>query len=177
MHPPNPRVSSCRPRKTSWEKRAKCSTVRELCQNQSCAYRILTEKSTHYKVKNVSPNRNLVLEGLFLLSNLGSALWSVCTLHEMLKISWFWKLKIYVQSVFTNPGKKIKTWSYLNAFNSKHRQEGLLKLSHLFSQSFCKYNEFREEIFCFHDKFQESHFNSIFRFSQIYIIVSVGSVI
>lgn len=132
------------------------------------------------KSKMFLPTGNLVLEGLFLLSDLG---WSVCALHEkMLKISWFWKWKIYkainIQSVFTNPGKKIKIWSYLNAFNSKHRQEGLLKLSQLFIQfSFCKYNEFREEIFCFPDKFQESHFNDIFRFSQTYIIVTVGSVI
>lgn len=34
-----------------------------------------------------------------------------------------------------------------------------------------------KEIFCFPAKFQESHFNGIFQFSQIYIIVSVGSVI
>lgn len=133
--------------------------------------------------QNVSPNRNLVLEGLFPLSNLGQVLCSVCAVHEkMLKISCFRKWKIYkardIQCVFTNPGKKFWTHSYLNAFNSKHRQEGLLKLSHLLIQFyFCKYNEFREEIFCFPAKFQESDYNGIFQFSQIYIIVSVGFVI
>lgn len=88
------------------------------------------------KSKMFLPTGNLVLEGLFLLSDLG---WSVCALHEkMLKISWFWKWKIYkainIQSVFTNPGKKLKSdhiwmllilntdrrvsWSFLNYLSS-----------------------------------------------------------